>query len=77
MVSQEAGVSNENEDFLLIVILSVSLTSMLDTYRSMLSEWRILFSCFPKYILFFIKTLVSVYSCSWELERDSHGPNTC
>lgn len=38
MASQ--GVFSENEDFLLIVVLSVSLTNMLDeaTYRTMLSE---------------------------------------
>lgn len=41
MASQEVGVFSENEDFfVLIVILLVSLTSMLDeaTYRTMLSE---------------------------------------
>lgn len=41
MASQEAGGSDENGDFLLIVMFSVCLTSMLDeaTYRTMLLEW--------------------------------------
>lgn len=45
MVSQEAGGFNENGDFLLIVILSVSLTNMLDEamYRTVLSEWEMYF----------------------------------
>jgi len=40
-VSWEAGGFYENEDFLLIAILSVSLTNMFGeaTYRTVLSEW--------------------------------------